>query len=40
MRKTVAVHAQANFDLADARIPAQVDARAAFPNWEAAIITL
>ena len=39
-RKTVAVHAQAKFDLDDARITAQVDARAAFRNWEAAIITL
>ncbi len=39
-RKTVAVHAQAKLDLDDARITAQVDARAAFRNWEAAIITL
>ena len=39
-RKTVASHAQANFDLDEARLTAQVDARAAFRNLEAAIVTL
>ena len=39
-RKTVASYAQAKFDLDEARLTAQVDARAAFRNWEAAIVTL
>ena len=39
-RKTVASHAKAKFDLEEARLNAEVEARAAFRNWKAALSSL